>query len=210
MARFIASFLAVTKIKAKKLIISLVAMLQVNICIAVPYQACFDAASQKYGLPIEILTAIASVESRFNANAKNYNSNKSYDLGLMQVNSIWLTQLNSFGITEKMLFEPCQNVMVGTWILAQKIKAYGFNWTAIQRYNGSDPRLGYAQKVFTAIKTQNPNLVVDNKLTLNTHISPKLDAPKSTNKLPQLISANSSQPTNSKQSKKSTFLFFDE
>ena len=149
----------------KKLIILL---LIIGNCYATPYDECFTKAANQYKVPKEVLIAIASVESKFNANAINYNTNKSYDLGVMQVNSSWFNQLAKTGITSEMLKEPCMNIMVGSWILAQKIHAYGFNWTAIQRYNGSDTQLKYAQKVYAAIKQYYPNLANEKQIVFDT------------------------------------------
>lgn len=134
----------------------------------IPYQECFTNASQKYGVPEPLLIAVAKVESKFNPKATHYNTNKSFDMGIMQVNSTWLKQLETMGITKDKLYEPCQNIMVGAWILAQKINAYGFTWTAIQRYNGSDPKLGYAQKVFNTIKEQNPQIISNDTIKFDT------------------------------------------
>lgn len=155
-------------------------LLQISTAIAinVPYQACFTQASKKYGVPEELLIAIAKVESKFNPNAINHNSNKSDDMGLMQINSIWLKQLETYGITKDRLSQPCQNIMVGAWILAQKIEAYGFTWTAIQRYNGSDPKLGYAQKVFASIKEQNPQLINGAQIAFSTQPTSKPGLPQ--------------------------------
>jgi soluble lytic murein transglycosylase-like protein len=122
----------------------------------VPYNECFIDAANTYHIPKEILIAIASVESKFKPTATNNNKNGSYDMGIMQINSSWFNQLKKIGISQTMLADPCQNIMVGAWVLAQKINTYGFNWKAIQRYNGSDTQLKYAQKVYNEIKRNYP------------------------------------------------------
>lgn len=129
-------------------------MLICGICFADEnkYLACFIKASQYYNVPQEILTAIASVESNFNPNAYTENSNHSYDIGLMQINSSWLPKLSELNITEDMLYDPCQSIYVGAWILSNNIRAYGgLNWTAVQRYNGNDVELRYATKIYDRI-----------------------------------------------------------
>ena len=134
----------------------------IKVSFAIDYGAkldkCFMQASKKYNVPKEILVAIASVESRFNVSAINKNKNGSYDLGIMQINSIWFSKLAKIGIMEKSLYDPCQNIMIGAWILAQNINSYGFNWLAIQRYNGSDTQLKYAQKVKVKLEMLSPEL----------------------------------------------------
>lgn len=139
-------------------------MLICGICFADEnkYLGCFIKASQYYNVPQEILTAIASVESNFNPNAYNENSNHSYDIGLMQINSSWLPKLSELNITEDMLYDPCQSIYVGAWILSNNIRAYGLNWTAVQRYNGNDVELRYATKIYDRIN----QLLVDSPAKL--------------------------------------------
>ena len=131
-------------------------------------EKCFIDASQKYQIPKEVLIAIAGVESKYNASAINKNKNGSYDLGIMQINSSWFVRLNHMGITEQSLHQPCQNIMVGAWILAQNINTYGFNWVAIQRYNGSDTQLKYAQKIRQQLEILLPKLFVESDIKKNT------------------------------------------
>ena len=123
------------------------------------YLSCFIKASQYYNVPQQILQAIAYVESKYNPNAYNENSNHSYDVGLMQINSTWLPKLKTLGITEDMLYDPCQSIAVGAWVLANNIQAYGLNWGAVQRYNGNDIELKYATKVYTRIQETYPELL---------------------------------------------------
>lgn len=96
---------------------------------------CFEEAGQKYSLPAEVLRAVAKTESGFNARAVNVNTNGSRDLGLMQINTSWLSTLKNHGITERDLYQPCTNVMIGAWILANNAQRHGWNWNAIGAYN---------------------------------------------------------------------------
>lgn len=141
-----------------------------NICFADvntnKYLACFVKASQYYKVPQEILQAIAYVESNYNPNAYNENSNHTYDIGLMQINSTWLPRLKLLNITEDMLYDPCQSIYVGGWILATNIKVYGLNWNAVQHYNGSDVELKYATKVYDRIEQTYPELLNQSKAKL--------------------------------------------
>jgi soluble lytic murein transglycosylase-like protein len=57
----------------------------------------------------------------------------------MQVNSHWLPQLKPYGITRDSLFEPCLNVHIGAWVLAQKIRAHGYNWPGFAAYHSATP-----------------------------------------------------------------------
>jgi soluble lytic murein transglycosylase-like protein len=119
---------------------------------------CWAEAASRYDLEPELLQAIAAVESGYQAQAMNYaNNNGTRDIGLMQINSIHLPRLLKEGITEqRLLAEPCLSVEVGASILADFIKRFGYNWTAVGSYNaGAGPgprrealRLRYAQKIW--------------------------------------------------------------
>jgi len=121
--------------------------------------ACWEQASARYGVPAELLYAIAKVESGLNPaaigdNRKNGGVGTGYGVGLMQIDSSWLPRLKrEFGITREHLFEPCLNLHVGAWILADNIARMGYNWDAVGAYNAktSWKRVRYARKVNDAL-----------------------------------------------------------
>lgn len=118
--------------------------------------ACFDEAAARFGLPTSLLKAISRVESSGNPHAVNRNSNGSYDIGHMQINSQWLPVLQRYGIDERMLFDACVSTYVGAWVLAQNIRRHGYNWTAVGAYNASNhtKRVAYARKVATVLQRE--------------------------------------------------------
>lgn len=100
------------------------------------YDQCFDAAAKKYSVDVLLLKAIAKTESGFNPYViSDYNSNGSYDIGMMQINSSWLPKLSRYGITQSHLLSACTNIHVGAWILASNIHQVGRNWRAVGAYN---------------------------------------------------------------------------
>lgn len=100
------------------------------------HATCWQEASNDYGIPVDVLKAVAKTESNFNQEAKNVNKNGSTDLGMMQINSSWLPELSKFAITrESLLTDACMNVKVGAWILSNNVKKLGWNWNAIGAYN---------------------------------------------------------------------------
>jgi soluble lytic murein transglycosylase-like protein len=113
---------------------------------------CWQDASEKYSVPIDLLYSIARVETGNRGKiVSRANDNGTYDIGLMQINSSHLPQLAKYGITEKKLInDSCLNLHIGAWILADSIARNGFNWRAIGAYNaGSESkRIIYAKKVF--------------------------------------------------------------
>ena len=118
-----------------------------------PAAACWDNASQRYGVNMHLLYAIAKTESGLNPRAINRNTDGSYDIGLMQINSRWLPVLRKYDISEEQLFDACTSINVGAWILAQNMRRLGNTWNAVGAYNAqsSDKRLRYAMKVYRNI-----------------------------------------------------------
>ena len=100
-----------------------------------------------------LLAAIAEVESGLRPGAIGRNTNGSIDIGLMQINSLWLPELQRHGIAPRDLLDPCVSVHVGAWVLAQKMRRHGNTWTAVGAYNaGSEVlRERYARKVIEAL-----------------------------------------------------------
>lgn len=117
-------------------------------------QACetrglFNRVGAKYALDPVLLYAIAMTESGARAHVVATNKNGSVDHGAMQINSIHLPRLEKLGIERRDLFDPCVNVDVGAWILAQCFQRWGVNWDGVGCYNSASegPRRVYAQKV---------------------------------------------------------------
>ena len=118
---------------------------------AAELERCFNLASRQYQLPTKLLKAIAKTETKFDQYAININKNKTYDIGIMQINSSWLAKLNRVGITQADLLDSCKNIQIGAWILASNVKQYGFNTRAIGAYNSHTPvnQERYARKVLS-------------------------------------------------------------
>jgi len=114
---------------------------------------CFHEAGQRYAISPALLKAIAKAESNLNPSATNHNGNRTVDVGLMQINSIWADKL---GDTWNHLFDPCTNVMVGAWILSRCIQDYGSIWQAVGCYHSRIPakRDAYAAKIAHIYKTE--------------------------------------------------------
>lgn len=114
------------------------------LCASIRSEACWHQAAQRYSVSAELLYAIARVESDLNplaVNRSHHARTGSYDIGLMQINSSHLRVLARYGIHERDLYEPCMNIHVGAWLLADGFSRYGATWDAIGAYNASCAQL---------------------------------------------------------------------
>lgn len=116
---------------------------------------CLIDNAQHYKISTALLLAIIKTESNFDPNAINVNTSGSEDVGIMQINSEWIPKIKSLGYDRVSLFDPCTNIRVGSWILAQEIYRFGYTWEAVGAFNaGPSPsrsarRAIYANRVFS-------------------------------------------------------------
>jgi soluble lytic murein transglycosylase-like protein len=106
--------------------------------------ACWADAERLYGVSSHLLYAIARAESDLRPGAVNLTHRArtgTYDIGLMQINSSHLAKLAGFGISESDLFEPCTNIKVGAWLLADLFARRGVSWDAVGAYNAACTQL---------------------------------------------------------------------
>ena len=131
----------------------------------------FATVSDELNVPLPLLRAIARVESDQHSFALNIEgksfffatkaeaitaarralaAGKSFDSGIMQVNSQWLARFN---ISLATVFDPAANIWLGAWILRQNIKQHGNLKTAVAHYHSPDAERGnrYALKVSAAL-----------------------------------------------------------
>jgi soluble lytic murein transglycosylase-like protein len=115
---------------------------------------CMYWASKTYQVPVTVLMSIRNVEGgRIGQSVPNTNGTR--DLGPMQINSIWVSQLaqqwhvNYATAYQAIRDNGCENVYIGAWILKQKIKQTGTLYNGIAYYHSATPRPGavYANKV---------------------------------------------------------------
>lgn len=127
-------------------------------------------SAEEPGPPLRLVEAIARQESGLNPLAvnvagKTYHpatreeaeriiqaaqaAGKSFDVGVMQVNSWWMER---YGISPASLLDPEMNTAWGKWILAQEIARHGLSWQAVGKYHSPDIERGrrYAWHVYAA------------------------------------------------------------
>ncbi|WP_223214366.1 MULTISPECIES: lytic transglycosylase domain-containing protein [Xanthomonas] len=110
---------------------------------------CFEEAAGYQHVNPWVLRAIAWQESRGRAEAIHVNKNGTIDYGKMQINSIHLRRLSSYGISRDELMQPCVSVYVAAWRLREMVNKYGNTWAAVGAYHSETPaeRNKYAQAI---------------------------------------------------------------
>lgn len=112
---------------------------------------CINQAATAFHVPATVIISVIKTENGRNGLAVK-NKNGTYDLGVMQINTSWLPALHNKGITiEQVKSDPCMNVSVGTWILAQGI-ANGDGWQGVGNYHSYTKKHNqdYREKVKSA------------------------------------------------------------
>ncbi len=103
-------------------------------------EQCIAEAAQDYKLHPLLIKGILNVEGgKIGTISKN--TNGSYDLGPMQINTIWLKTLSKNSIDWKDLtYNACVNIQVGSWILANELRRSDDFWKGVGNYNSRTPR----------------------------------------------------------------------
>ena len=103
---------------------------------------CVSTASRTYAVPELVIRTILKVEGG-KVGTMSRNTNGSYDLGPMQINTINLSLINKeypFLTWKHITYNPCINIMVGTWFLSSKIRARkGVIWEGVGDYHSVTP-----------------------------------------------------------------------
>jgi hypothetical protein len=92
--------------------------------LAIPFadiSQCINEVALTYHVPAKLIISILEVEQgKVGQVVKN--TNGTYDIGPMQINSTWLPELEKYNITQQDIqFNACANITVGAWILSKKI-----------------------------------------------------------------------------------------
>ncbi len=120
--------------------------------------ACLMLASQTYSVPPAVLVGIYKVEGG-KVGQEVRNDNGTYDLGPMQINTIWMPELaGNWGVSETtarkwVRDDACTNVSVAAWILRGHIDETGSLSQAIAHYHSRTPLFGtsYKKKVISVL-----------------------------------------------------------
>ncbi len=125
---------------------------------SVPFLACMAAVAAFYHLPPRVLPSIQAVEGG-KVGLVRMNSNNTADLGLMQVNTIWVgplanvAHMNRQGVINRLVYDPCFNIAAsGAIMRAYLTEVHGNLMAAIGHYHSHTPGLStaYQDKVIAA------------------------------------------------------------
>lgn len=118
-------------------------------------EKCIQFNSDHFGVPKLAIQAILDVEGGKVCTVSK-NKNGSYDLGLMQINTINLNQIKESysDITPAdIACKPCLNITIGTWLLSQRINETNDVWKGIGHYHSRTPKYRdrYLKKISNAV-----------------------------------------------------------
>lgn len=121
--------------------------------------ACLMLASQTYSIPPAVLVGIYKAEGG-TIGQEVRNDNGTYDLGPMQINTVWMPELSQrWGVNEAtarrwVRDDACTNVGVAAWILRSHLDETGSLSRAIANYHSRTPHYGlsYQNRVISIMR----------------------------------------------------------
>lgn len=120
---------------------------------------CIEDAAVRHRLPPSLIRAILRVEGGQPGRVSG-NRNGSFDIGPMQINSLWLPEIRRRGGSlELILHHRCANIEFGAWLLGRELAGldpsridHATFWRAVANYHSRTPALNraYAERVWRA------------------------------------------------------------
>lgn len=126
--------------------------------VSVPFLACMSLVASIYGLPPRVLPSIHAVEGG-RPGTVSRNRNGTEDLGVMQVNTVWLPALARYAglpageVRRRLIDVPCFNIAAAGAILRTHLDENGGDlMRAVGNYHSRTPELhlSYRLKVMGA------------------------------------------------------------
>ena len=119
----------------------------------VPFVACMSLVASIYSLPPRVLPSIQATEGGVPGLAVR-NTNGTEDLGVMQINTLWLDPLSRYTglpraeVRERLLSQPCFNIAAAGAILRHYLDGAGGDvMAAIGNYHSHTPPLHAAYRL---------------------------------------------------------------
>lgn len=115
--------------------------------LSIPYLACMVLTASFYHLPPRVLPTIQAIEGGY-VGAVHHNANETDDLGVMQVNTIWVepisrvAHLSEAEVKQRLTFNSCFNIAAAGLILRSYLNVPGTDLLqAIGDYHSHTPAL---------------------------------------------------------------------
>jgi hypothetical protein len=101
---------------------------------------CSIFAAQSFGLPPSVMLAVAQIEGGRPGLARR-NTNGTYDLGPMQLNTAWLAGLRAYGVDPRWaLGYGCYPYQLAAWRIRTHLARDGGDyWTRVANYHSRTP-----------------------------------------------------------------------
>lgn len=122
-------------------------------------EGCVRQAAERFRLPASLIRAVLQVEGG-QVGASSPNRNGSFDIGPMQINSLWLPEIERRGGSlELILHHRCANIHFGGYLLSRELAGFDWAradqktfWRAVGNYHSHTPALNkrYAERVWRA------------------------------------------------------------
>lgn len=115
---------------------------------------CLLLASQNYNVPPALMAGIYQAE-RGRVGQEVSNTNGSYDLGPMQINTLWVPVLaKKWGVSQSVAKklvrdDACKNMEVAAWILRNHLSETKSLRQALTQYHSRTPK--YAKKYYDRV-----------------------------------------------------------
>jgi hypothetical protein len=128
---------------------------------SIPFLACMAATAAFYHLPPRVLPSIHVVEGG-RPGMIHFNTNGSADLGVMQINTVWidplarLTHMSREAVTDRLIQDACFNIAASGVVMRVYLdEAGGDLMAAIGHYHSHTTELGlaYQEKVLVVART---------------------------------------------------------
>ncbi len=127
----------------------------------------FKYYGDKYGLSYLLLKTVALTENnKLNPKAIRYNTNGTKDIGLMQINTLWIKELPKMHLSEKKLKNTKVNIKIAAIILSRLIKEKGYSWNTIGCYHSNikkykEPWIIRAKSEILYLAQQNKRIIIE-------------------------------------------------
>jgi soluble lytic murein transglycosylase-like protein len=122
-----------------KLLLSCLYLIFAKFAWATNSTSCVQSAAEFHGVNPHLLLAVLQVESGLNPRAVGKNTNGTVDLGIGQINSMHLPELQRYGVTEKHLLDACKGAYVSAWFLKRGLERHGYTWFGAAAYHSVTP-----------------------------------------------------------------------